>query len=141
MARLVHLHVEDCSEELQHQHPAVLCHKEPARTSSSHPKPLLGALLVAGSLLHKIAGVAAPRNSPRHGGGQPWARFSAAESFHGRLTRLDIWSRALTHQELLELKTECEDYLGDLLGWPDVYTGLRGEIKVGLVFTSCLSNN
>ena len=62
---------------------------------------------------------------------EPGGRFSAAESFHGRITRLDIWSRALEQQQLLELKSQCDYYFGDLLGWPDVYTGLRGEIKVG----------
>ena len=61
---------------------------------------------------------------------EPGGRFSAAESFHGRITRLDIWSRALPPQQLRELKTQCDYYFGDLLGWPDVYTGLRGEIKV-----------
>ena len=57
-------------------------------------------------------------------------RFSAAESFHGRLTRLDVWSRVLPHSELRELKSQCQSYYGDLLGWPAVHTGLRGHIKV-----------
>ena len=61
---------------------------------------------------------------------EPGGRFSAAESFHGRITRLDIWSRALQQQQVLELKTQCDYYYGDLLTWPDVYTGLRGQIKV-----------
>ena len=64
---------------------------------------------------------------------EPGGRFSAAESFHGRITRLDIWSRALPHQELRQLSTQCDYYFGDLLGWPDVYTGLRGEIKVEMI--------
>ena len=64
---------------------------------------------------------------------EPGGRFSAAESFHGRITRLDIWSRALQQQQLMELKSQCDYYFGDLLGWPDVYTGLRGEIKVKIL--------
>ena len=46
--RLVHLDVEDSSEELLA--PALLCHKEPARRIQS---PLLFCLLLAGSLWHK----------------------------------------------------------------------------------------
>ena len=49
----------------------LLCHKEPAPRIRS---PLLWAfcLLLAGSLWHKSAGGATPRNSPRHRGGPHW---------------------------------------------------------------------
>ena len=55
---------------------------------------------------------------------------SAAESFHGSMTRLDIWSRVLTTEEISDLKHQCEPYFGDLLAWPDVHNGLKGHIKV-----------
>ena len=62
-------------------------------------------------------------------------KFSAAESFHGRLTRLDVWSRILDPGEVAGLKKQCEPYYGDLLAWSHVYTGLKGHIKVSRVQT------
>ena len=61
---------------------------------------------------------------------EPGGKFSAAESFHGRMTRLDVWSRVLDSSEVRGIKSQCDSYQGDLLGWPEVHTGLRGHIKV-----------
>ena len=46
------------------------------------------------------------------------------------MTRLDIWSRVLTTNEVSDLKQQCDPYFGDLLAWPDVHNGLKGHIKV-----------
>ena len=61
---------------------------------------------------------------------EPGGRFSAAESFHGRMTRLDVWSRVLDITQIKLIQTQCQSYYGDLLGWPDVQSGLKGHIKV-----------
>ena len=57
-------------------------------------------------------------------------KFSAAESFHGKITRLDVWSRVFNVEEVMSLKKQCSPYYGDLVAWSDVYNGLRGHIKV-----------
>ena len=57
-------------------------------------------------------------------------KFSAAESFHGRITRLDVWSRVFTPEDVLTIKQQCDPYYGDLLAWSHVYNGLKGHIKV-----------
>ena len=63
-------------------------------------------------------------------------KFSAAESFHGRLTRLDVWARNLDPAKVAALKRQCEPYYGDLLAWSHVYSGLKGHIKVSGVQSS-----
>ena len=67
---------------------------------------------------------------------EPGGKFSAAESFHGRMTRLDVWSRVLDSSEVRGIKSQCDSYQGDLLGWPEVHTGLRGHIKVHIYILS-----
>ena len=57
-------------------------------------------------------------------------KFSAAESFHGKITRMDVWSRVFNVEEVMSLKKQCSPYYGDLVAWSDVYNGLRGHIKV-----------
>ena len=64
-------------------------------------------------------------------------RFSAAESFQGSITRLDVWGRVVDNDEILSLKLQCDPYYGDLLAWSSVYDGLRGHIKVS--FVKCLT--
>ena len=55
---------------------------------------------------------------------------SAAESFQGKMTRLDVWKRILNSEEINILKKQCEPYFGDVIAWPDVHNGLRGQIQV-----------
>ena len=56
--------------------------------------------------------------------------ISAAESFQGEMTRLDIWGKILTIEDINNLKKDCNPYFGDIIAWPDVHSGLRGHIKV-----------
>ena len=42
-----------------------------------------------------------------------------------------MWGRALEAAEVARLRRQCEQYSGDLVPWPRVYSGLRGHIKVG----------
>ena len=56
--------------------------------------------------------------------------FSAAESFQGQMTRLDMWGHVLTQEEVVGLAANCDPYHGNLLAWPDVHGGLRGQLKV-----------
>ena len=56
--------------------------------------------------------------------------FSAAESFQGQMTRLDMWGHVLTQEEVVRLAASCRPHHGNLLAWPDVQGGLRGQLKV-----------
>ena len=56
--------------------------------------------------------------------------FSAAESFQGQMTRLDMWGHVLTQEEVVRLAASCQPHHGNLLAWPDVQGGLRGQLKV-----------
>ena len=58
--------------------------------------------------------------------------FSAAESFKGQLTRLNLWSRVLSEQEVNEVMNSCIGAIGDLVAWADFYTGIHGFVKVVL---------
>lgn len=71
---------------------------------------------------------------------EPGGRFSAAESFQGRMTRLDVWSRVLDITQIQQIRSQCQSYSGDLLGWPDLQTGLRGHIKVYCLQQKSFSN-
>ena len=46
------------------------------------------------------------------------------------MTRLDIWKKILSLDEINVLKKQVEPYFGDIIAWPDVHDGLRGQIKV-----------
>ena len=61
-------------------------------------------------------------------------RFSAAESFQGQMTRLDVWGHALTQGEVAVLENSCLPYFGNIIAWTDVHSGLRGQIKVTKIF-------
>ena len=46
------------------------------------------------------------------------------------MTRLDIWKKILRLNEINKLKKQVDPYFGDVIAWPDVHDGLRGQIKV-----------
>ena len=46
------------------------------------------------------------------------------------MTRLDVWKEILSLEEINILKKNCDPYFGDVIAWPDVHNGLRGQIKV-----------
>ena len=58
--------------------------------------------------------------------------YSASESFQGQMTRLDVWKRILTQVEINNMKKDCKPYFGDVIAWPDVHNGLRGQIEVNI---------
>ena len=60
----------------------------------------------------------------------PGGHFSAAESFKGQLTRLNMWSKILTEDDVNEVMNSCVDSFGDLVAWADFYTGIHGFLKV-----------
>ena len=60
----------------------------------------------------------------------PGGHFSAAESFKGQLTRLNMWSKILTEDDVNEVMNSCVDSIGDLVAWADFYTGIHGFLKV-----------
>ena len=60
----------------------------------------------------------------------PGGHFSAAESFKGQLTRLNMWSKILSEDDVNEVMNSCVDSIGDLVAWADFYTGIHGFLKV-----------
>ena len=60
----------------------------------------------------------------------PGGHFSAAESFRGKLTQLNIWSRVLNKTEISLAMNSCFSVRGDLVAWPDFYPGIHGFIEV-----------
>lgn len=60
--------------------------------------------------------------------------FNEAESFVGHMTYLDIWDRALTGHEVLEMFTLCTPFQGSLYAWSEFQLKIVGSIKVICIF-------
>lgn len=56
--------------------------------------------------------------------------FSAAESFVGSISHLNLWDKTLSPEEISKIGTSCTPYHGNLRAWPDFLGGLKGRIKV-----------
>ncbi|CAL4097087.1 unnamed protein product, partial [Meganyctiphanes norvegica] len=56
--------------------------------------------------------------------------FSPPESYKGELTQFNIWSEFLTPSAVKEIYTKCERYVGDVRGWPDIQSGVKGKLMV-----------
>lgn len=56
--------------------------------------------------------------------------FSESESFVGKIAYLDIWSRFLEAQEILDYYSSCEPYRGNLYAWTDFKRKVQGNVKV-----------
>ena len=56
-------------------------------------------------------------------------KFSSSESFVGRMSNLNIWNYVLTPEAIGNLYKTCEEYIGNLVAWPDVITGINGRIS------------
>ncbi|XP_055618198.1 sushi, von Willebrand factor type A, EGF and pentraxin domain-containing protein 1-like [Toxorhynchites rutilus septentrionalis] len=56
--------------------------------------------------------------------------FSESESFVGRLSYLDLWSRALSGFEFQQLYYTCQPYQGDMIRWTDLKTKIVGTVKI-----------
>lgn len=56
-------------------------------------------------------------------------RFSISESFVGRISKLNIWDFALSAETIRELTTTCDDYIGNLIAWPDFLGGINGRVQ------------
>lgn len=60
--------------------------------------------------------------------------FSQSESFLGKMSYIDIWSRVLTLEEILRHMNECNNTeMGDLYAWSDIQYHVMGDIKVSYV--------
>ena len=64
----------------------------------------------------------------------PGSKFSAQESFRGRLTRLNIWNRALSLTEISETMNSCNEVTGNVASWADFHNGIHGLIQVTNIF-------
>lgn len=58
--------------------------------------------------------------------------FSAAESFRGQLTRLNIWSTFLGQAEINRVMNSCLELTGDLVAWSDFFPGIHGFAQVNV---------
>lgn len=56
-------------------------------------------------------------------------RFSISESFVGRLSKLNIWDFVLPTEKIVQLTTTCDDYIGNLIAWPDFLSGINGRVQ------------
>nr|XP_023016002.1 sushi, von Willebrand factor type A, EGF and pentraxin domain-containing protein 1-like [Leptinotarsa decemlineata] len=58
-------------------------------------------------------------------------RFSQSESFVGKMAYIDVWSKALTYQEVLTHNSDCnESFFGDLYAWPEMQDYIQGGVEV-----------
>ena len=58
-------------------------------------------------------------------------RFSQSESFVGNMAYIDIWSKTLTEEEILDHLNDCSDTIfGDLYAWPEMQENINGNIQV-----------
>lgn len=55
--------------------------------------------------------------------------LSPTESFVGLLTNLNVWSKELTQSEIETMIVTCDKNLGDIIAWPDVQSGLHGDLQ------------
>ncbi|XP_066147032.1 sushi, von Willebrand factor type A, EGF and pentraxin domain-containing protein 1-like [Euwallacea fornicatus] len=58
-------------------------------------------------------------------------RFSQSESFVGNMAYVDVWSKILTHYEIMEHQNDCTDsMLGDLYAWPEMQEHTNGNLQM-----------
>ncbi|XP_061166124.1 sushi, von Willebrand factor type A, EGF and pentraxin domain-containing protein 1-like [Saccostrea echinata] len=55
--------------------------------------------------------------------------YNSAESFIGQITHLNVWDRELTFDEINSMRTSCRKFIGNVIAWPDIQTGLHGSLK------------
>lgn len=59
-------------------------------------------------------------------------QFSQSESFMGKITYVDIWSKTLSPSEIMSHFNDCtESVFGDLYAWPQMQEHISGGVQVG----------
>ena len=55
--------------------------------------------------------------------------FESDQSFAGEMTNVNVWSRALSSQEISRMSQSCVMSQGDVMNWDDVRGHYHGEVK------------
>ena len=63
-------------------------------------------------------------------------KYSPQEAFIGEITLLNIWGQVLDEPRIIALHSQCDRYVGDVKGWPDFLSGIKGTIKVSKLIKS-----
>ncbi|KAJ8929510.1 hypothetical protein NQ314_017803, partial [Rhamnusium bicolor] len=59
-------------------------------------------------------------------------KFSQSESFVGKMTYIDIWSKFLTDEDVLTHFNDCNDsFFGNLYAWPQMQDFIKGGVQLG----------
>lgn len=57
--------------------------------------------------------------------------FSQSESFKGKMSFVDFWSKLLSEEEIMQHLDDCNAILmGDLYAWVDMFTNIKGNIQL-----------
>ncbi|XP_068228821.1 sushi, von Willebrand factor type A, EGF and pentraxin domain-containing protein 1-like isoform X2 [Palaemon carinicauda] len=84
-----------------------------------------GTGLATDTIINGTGSVVLGQEQDKRAGG-----YSPQESFIGELTRLDIWDEYLSPEFISETFVQCNRYVGNILGWPDVQAGLKGQVMI-----------
>ncbi|XP_048255629.1 sushi, von Willebrand factor type A, EGF and pentraxin domain-containing protein 1-like [Haliotis rufescens] len=55
--------------------------------------------------------------------------FDPREAFVGSIAHLNVWDRELPLDSIDSMRTECTEFYGNIVAWPDVRNGIRGALK------------
>lgn len=55
--------------------------------------------------------------------------FDPREAFVGSIAHLNVWDRELPLDNIDSMRTECTEFYGNIIAWPDVRNGIRGALK------------
>ena len=56
--------------------------------------------------------------------------FVLSQSFMGRISGLNVWSKVLPHDEILRMSKACNMGSGDVLKWSDFLLSRHGEVVI-----------
>ena len=56
-------------------------------------------------------------------------RFALHQTFIGEMTNVNMWSRALSSQEISRMSRSCATGEGDVMKWTDVRGHYQGRVK------------
>jgi hypothetical protein len=55
--------------------------------------------------------------------------FSNSEAYVGQLTQLNVWDHELSFNEIEAMRISCKKYMGNVIAWADVLSGLKGNLQ------------
>ena len=58
------------------------------------------------------------------------ANFDPRSSFHGVITRFNIWDEELDNKTVNEYSTFCGEEEGNIIAWPEVKLSISGEVEI-----------